>query len=102
MFGSDRVLVLDSVALKARPEETVREATDFLGIEPVSGVEYAEYNKRDSGVVSPALRTRYGPIFEASNERLRQLIPGRGKNPGVTRAPSSDANATTPVAGSWR
>lgn len=77
LFGRDRVLVLDSAALKADPESTVRTATDFLGLPPIEGVDYPLYNQRDYDPVDPEVRARYGPVFDASNERLRTLLePG--------------------------
>ena len=77
LFGRDQVLVLDSARLKSHPEETVRRATDFLGLKPMSGISYPLYNKRDRDPVDPTLRARYGPVFERSNERLRKLVPGQ-------------------------
>lgn len=77
LFGRDRVLVLDSAALKSDPEATVRKATDFLGLPPMSGVDYPLYNKRDYDPVSTEVRDRYGSAFAESNERLREMLePG--------------------------
>ncbi len=77
LFGRDQVLVLDSAQLKSDPEAAVRRATDFLGLPPMSGVDYPLYNKRDRDPVSPELRERYGSAFDESNERLRELLePG--------------------------
>jgi len=76
LFGRDQVLVMDSAKLKSHPEETVRRATDFLGLKPMSGVDYPLYNQRDRDPVSPELRERYGHVFEESNARLRELVPG--------------------------
>lgn len=76
-FGRDRVLVLDSAALKSDPEATVRAATDFLGLPPMQGVDYPLYNQREYDPVDPAIRARFGPVFDESNERLRALLePG--------------------------
>lgn len=74
LFGRDNVLVLDSAALSERPEETVRTATDFLGLPPMSGVDYPLYNKREYDPVAPAIRAKFGPVFEESNNRLRELL----------------------------
>ncbi len=74
-FGRDQVLVLDSAALKSDPEGTVRKATDFLGLAPMSGVDYPLYNQRVRDPVSPELRERYGQHFEDSNARLRTMLP---------------------------
>lgn len=77
LFGRDRVLVLDTAALKSDPEGTVRKATDFLGLPPMSGVDYPLYNKRDHDPVSADVRVRFGAAFTESNERLRELLePG--------------------------
>jgi len=75
LFGRDNVLVLDSAALSERPEETVRVATDFLGLPPMSGVDYPLYNKREYDPVDPEIRATYGSVFDASNARLRELLP---------------------------
>jgi hypothetical protein len=75
LFGRDQVLVMDSAKLKSHPEETVRRATDFLGLKPMSGVDYPLYNQRDRDPVSPELRERYGHVFEESNARLAELVP---------------------------
>ncbi len=75
LFGQENVLVLDSAALSERPEETVRVATDFLGLPPMSGVDYPLYNKREYDPVDPAIRATFGPVFEESNARLRELLP---------------------------
>ncbi len=74
LFGRDNVLVLDSAALSERPEETVRVATDFLGLPPMSGVDYPLYNKREYDPVDPGIRAKFGPVFEESNARLRELL----------------------------
>jgi hypothetical protein len=76
LFGRDQVLVLDSANLKSDPKGTVRRATDFLGLKPMSGVDYPLYNQRDRDPVSPELRERYGHVFEESNARLAKLLPG--------------------------
>lgn len=77
LFGRDRVLVLDSAALKAEPERTVRTATDFLGLPPLHGVDYPLYNQRTHDPVDPEIRARFGPAFDESNARLRELLePG--------------------------
>ena len=77
LFGRDNVLVLDSSALSERPEETVRIATDFLGLPPMTGVDYPLYNKREYDPVDPDIRAKFGPAFEESNNRLRELLdPG--------------------------
>ena len=77
LFGRDNVLVLDSAALSERPEETVRIATDFLGLPPMSGVDYPLYNKREYDPVAPEIRAKYGPMFDESNNRLREMLePG--------------------------
>ena len=75
LFGRDQVLVLDSAALSEEPEATVRVATDFLGLPPLTGVDYPRYNKREYAPVDPALRTKFGPVFEESNARLREILP---------------------------
>lgn len=74
-FGPDQVLVLDSAALKEEPASTVQQATDFLGLDPITGAEYPLYNKRDRDPVDAELRARFGPLFDASNARLRELLP---------------------------
>ncbi len=77
LFGRDHVLVLDSAKLKSQPESTVRLATDFLGLPPITGVDYPLYNQRDHDPVGPEIRDRFGVAFEESNERLRELLePG--------------------------
>jgi len=76
LFGRERVLVLDSSQLLREPEETVGRATAFLGLSPMSGVEYPLYNKAKRDPVSPELRARYQHHFDASNDRLREMIPG--------------------------
>ena len=77
LFGRDQVLVLDSVKLMSEPELTVRLATDFLGLPPMTGIDYPLYNQRDHDPVSPDIRDRFGASFEESNARLRELLePG--------------------------
>lgn len=77
LFGRERVLVLDSAALKSDPEATVRVATDFLGLPPMAGIDYPLYNKRDHDPISPEVRARFGASFDASNARLREILePG--------------------------
>jgi len=76
-FGRDQVLVIDSTALKTDPGRTVREATDFLGLDPITDADYPLYNQRDHDPVDADLRARYGPRFDESNARLRELFPGR-------------------------
>ena len=77
IFGRDQVLVLDSAKLQSEPEATVRQATDFLGLPPIVGGAYPQYNKRSHDGVDEAIRTKYGPRFDESNERLRELLePG--------------------------
>ena len=77
LFGRDQVLVLDSAKLKSEPEATVRLATDFLGLPPMSGVEYPLYNQRDHDPVSSNVREQFGAVFNESNTRLRELLePG--------------------------
>ena len=77
MFGRENVLVLDSAALSAEPEQTVRKATDFLGLPALTGVDYPQYNKREYDGVDPEIRARYGPVFEESNQALKELLdPG--------------------------
>jgi len=76
-FGASNVLVLDSAKLRSEPEATVRRATDFLGLPPIIGGEYPQYNQRDHDPVDAELRARYGPEFEESNEQLRSMVePG--------------------------
>lgn len=77
IFGRDRLLVLDSSRLNTSPASTVREATDFLGLPALEHGEYPHYNEREHDPVSPALRERFGPLFEESNRRLAALVPGR-------------------------
>lgn len=74
LFGRDNVLVLDSAALSSDPESTVRKATDFLGLPPMAGVDYPLYNKREYDPVDPAIRAKYGPVFEESNAKLREML----------------------------
>lgn len=74
LFGRDNVLVLDSAALSENPEQTVRQATDFLGLPPMSGVDYPLYNKREYDPVDPGIRERWGSHFDESNARLRELL----------------------------
>jgi hypothetical protein len=77
LFGRDRVLVLDSDALKSHPESTVRSATEFLGLPPMSGVDYPLYNQRVHDPVSTDTRLSWGQVFDESNARLRELLdPG--------------------------
>ena len=77
IFGRDQVLVLDSAKLQSEPEETVRQATDFLGLPPLIGGSYPQYNKRSHDGVDPAIREKYGPRFEESNAKLREILePG--------------------------
>lgn len=77
VFGRDQVLVLDSAKLQSEPEATVRQATDFLGLPPLVGGSYPQYNKRSHDGVDEAIRAKYGPRFEESNERLRAILePG--------------------------
>ncbi|MFT7474050.1 MAG: hypothetical protein ACI81L_000966 [Verrucomicrobiales bacterium] len=77
LFGRDQVLVLDSSALSTDPKGTVRKATDFLGLPPLSDVDYPRYNKREYDLVDPEIRAKYGPVFDDSNARLREsLAPG--------------------------
>lgn len=76
-FGRDQVLVLDSAKLQSEPEATVRQATDFLGLPPIVGGSYPQYNKRSHDGVDEDLRARFGPKFEESNEALRSMLePG--------------------------
>ena len=77
LFGPEQVLVLDSAALKECPAAAIRQATDFLGLDPIDGAEYPLYNQRDRDPVDPELRARFGPLFDDSNARLRELVPGR-------------------------
>lgn len=76
-FGPDRVLVLDSAALKRDPAAVVQEATDFLGLDPIAGTTYPLYNQRERDPVDAELRARFGSRFAESNARLRELVPGR-------------------------
>ncbi len=77
VFGRDQVLVLDSSEMSSNPEATVRKTTDFLGLPPLTGVDYPLYNKREYDPVDPDIRARFGPYFAASNARLRGLLePG--------------------------
>lgn len=77
LFGREQVLVLDSADLKAAPEATVRRATEFLGLPPMSDVDHLLYNQRVHDPVSADIRAKFGPVFDASNERLRTLLaPG--------------------------
>jgi len=75
LFGQDNVLVLDSALLSSNPEEAVRTATDFLGLPPITGFDYPRYNKREYDPVDPNIRERFGPAFEGSNARLREMLP---------------------------
>lgn len=77
IFGRDKVLVLDNARLKQDPAATVREATDFLGLPPLERAEYPRYNEKAYDPVSPELRERFGVLFEESNARLAELVPGR-------------------------
>lgn len=74
LFGRDNVLVLDSAALSEDPEGTVRRATDFLGLPPLTGVDYPRYNKREYDPVDPGIRERWGSVFDESNDQLRNLL----------------------------
>ena len=76
-FGPERVLVLDSVALKTEPEATIRTTTDFLCLDPIDGADYPLYNRREHDPVDSELRSRYGSHFDESNARLAELFPGR-------------------------
>lgn len=76
-FGAERVLVLDSAGLKRDPAAVVRQSTDFLGLDPVSGTGYPLYNQRERDPVDADLRARFGHRFEQSNARLRELFPGQ-------------------------
>lgn len=75
LFGPDKVLVLDSAALSEEPEATVRRATDFLELPPLTGMEYPRYNKRQYDPVDPGIRARWGSAFDESNKSLRELLP---------------------------
>ena len=76
-FGREQVLVLDSAKLQSEPEATVRTATDFLGLPALTGGSYPQYNKRNHDGVDEAIRAKYGPRFDESNERLREILdPG--------------------------
>ena len=77
LFGTENVLVLDSTALRSDPQSTVRKATDFLGLPPIANGEYPLYNQRAHDPIDPGIRARYGPMFEASNARLRELLEPR-------------------------
>jgi len=74
LFGRENVLVLDSAALSENPEETVKTATDFLGLPSLRGVDYPRYNKREYDPVDPGIRERWGSSFDESNARLRTLL----------------------------
>ena len=77
LFGRENVLVLDSAALSEDPEATVRQATDFLGLPPLTGVDYPRYNKREYDPIDPGIRERWGSVFTESNAELRGLLaPG--------------------------
>ncbi len=76
LFGRENVLVLDSAALSAEPEETVRRATDFLGLPPLIGIDYPRYNKREYDPIDPGIRERWGSVFAESNAELRELLGG--------------------------
>lgn len=77
LFARENVLVLDSAALRSDPQATVRKATDFLGLPPIANGEYPLYNQRAYDPIDPEIRARYGPMFEVSNARLRELLePG--------------------------
>ncbi len=75
LFGQENVLVVDNAALSSDPEATVRKATDFLGLPPLTGVDYPRYNKREYDPVDAGLRDRWGHVFEGSNQRLAELLP---------------------------
>ncbi len=75
LFGSDNVLVLDSSQMSENPEAVVRKATDFLGLPPLTGVDYPLYNKREYDPVDPEIRERFGHVFDASNQALREMLP---------------------------
>lgn len=75
LFGRENVLALDSASLSEDPESTVREATDFLGLPPRTGVDYPRYNKREYDPVDPEVRARWGSVFDESNAQLRELLP---------------------------
>ncbi len=77
LFGRDNVLVLDNAALSADPEVTVRRATDFLCLPPLTGVDYPRYNKRQYDPVDEGVRKRWGGVFEESNAELATMLePG--------------------------
>jgi len=76
-FGRDQVLVIDSAKLQSEPEATVRQTTDFLGLPPIVGGDYPQYNKRNHDPVDESIRARFGSRFDESNEELRELLgPG--------------------------
>ena len=75
LFGQENVLVLDSAQMSQDPEAVVRKATDFLGLPPRTDVEYPRYNKREYDPVDPAIRERFGHVFDESNARLREMLP---------------------------
>lgn len=77
IFGRDQVLILDSAKLQSEPEATVRKATDFLGLPPLVGGSYPQYNKRNPKPVDDEIRARFGTQFDESNEALREMLePG--------------------------
>ena len=77
LFGRDQVLILDSAKLKSETEATVRKATDFLGLPPLVGGSFPEYNKRVHDPVDESIREAYGHRFDESNQRLREMLePG--------------------------
>lgn len=78
-----QLLLLRTEDLQRRPDETLRRATDHLGVDPLPPAEYPKYNERtydqgDADVVA-ALRDR----FAASEARVSELMKLCGAENGV-------------------
>jgi hypothetical protein len=72
-FDRDRVLILSAEELFAAPEGAVRDAQEFLGLEPRMPTDLTAKNARAYAPIGNEMRVRLREEFEPHNRRLYEL-----------------------------
>jgi hypothetical protein len=81
-FPRERLLVLITEEMSARPAATVLQAQRFLGLTPYEAPSYQRVNSRSYAEIDRHVRQRLAQRFEEPNERLYELL---GRKLGWTR-----------------
>jgi hypothetical protein len=73
-YPREQLLVLSAERFFARPAAEFARVTEFLGLEPASGIEFRAYNAHDYDAMRPRTRAALHDAFAVANDKLFGLL----------------------------